>query len=175
MPQSKHKKTRQTNLARRAALPPHNSPDGRDRPEMAENGREMEIFALTFFALTFRQQSALPIVALSPTVAQASRDSGVAERTLRRWLEDPAFHDELDRYRQDSYNLARMQFQASLPDCFSYLAEIAGESDDPAIRIRAIRCMMTFGTKFSEIEEIGARIRDAQEAIEIYSDRSPQA
>ena len=170
MPQSKHKKTRQTNLARRAALPPRHSPDGRDRPDMAENGREMEISALTF-----RQQSALPIVALSPTVAQASRDSGVAERTLRRWLEDPAFHDELDRYRQDSYNLARMQFQASLPDCFSYLAEIAGESDDPAIRIRAIRCMMTFGTKFSEIEEISARMRDAQEAIEIYSDRSPQA
>ncbi len=58
------------------------------RLEMTGNGREIEISELTF-----RQQ--------------AARDTGVAERTLRRWLEDPSFREEFDRLRQESYDLAR--------------------------------------------------------------------
>ena len=41
------------------------------RPEMTGNGREIEISELTF-----RQQAALP------AIAQAVRDTGLAERTL---------------------------------------------------------------------------------------------
>ena len=65
---------------------------------MSANDRKIEISELTF-----RQQAALPAIAL----AQAARDTGVAERTLRRWLEDPSFRQELDRLRQESYDLAR--------------------------------------------------------------------
>ena len=72
------------------------------RPEMADNGREIEISELTF-----RQQVALPRIALARSLAQAARDTGVAERTLRRWLEDPSFREEFDRLRQESYDLAR--------------------------------------------------------------------
>ena len=65
------------------------------RPEMAASGREIEISKLTF-----RQQAALPRIALARSLAQAARDAGVSERTLRRWLQDPSF-------RQESYDLAR--------------------------------------------------------------------
>ncbi len=47
------------------------------RPEMTGNGREIEISKLTF-----RQQAALPRIALAQSLAQAARDTGVAERTL---------------------------------------------------------------------------------------------
>ena len=72
------------------------------RPEMTGNDREIEISELTF-----RQQVALSRIALARSLAQAARDTGVAERTLRRWLEDPSFRQELDRLRQESYDLAR--------------------------------------------------------------------
>ena len=72
------------------------------RPDMSANDREIEISELTF-----RQQAALPRIALARSLAQAARDTGVAERTLRRWLEDPSFRQELDRLRQESYDLAR--------------------------------------------------------------------
>ncbi len=72
------------------------------RPEMTGNGREIEISELTF-----RQQAALPTIAHARSLAQAARDTGVAERTLRRWLEDPSFREEFDRLRQESYDLAR--------------------------------------------------------------------
>ena len=84
------------------------------RPEMTGNDREIKISELTF-----RQQAALPRIALAQ--AQAARDAGVAESTLRRWLQDPSFRQEfdrlrqeldrlrqeLDRLRQESYDLAR--------------------------------------------------------------------
>ena len=47
------------------------------QPEMTGNGREIEISELSF-----RQQSALPRIALAQSLAQAARDTGVAERTL---------------------------------------------------------------------------------------------
>ena len=47
-------------------------------PDLSGFDREIEIFALTP-----RQQSILPVVALSPNIAQASRDSGDSELTLR--------------------------------------------------------------------------------------------
>ena len=47
------------------------------RPEMTGNGREIEISELTF-----RQQAALPRIAPAKSLAQAARDTGVAERIL---------------------------------------------------------------------------------------------
>ncbi len=64
------------------------------RPEMTGNDREIKISELTF-----RQQAALPRIALAQ--AQAARDAGVAESTLRRWLQDPSFRQEFDRLRQE--------------------------------------------------------------------------
>ncbi len=47
------------------------------RPEMTGNDREIEVSELTF-----RQQAALPAIALAQSLAQAARDTGVAGRTL---------------------------------------------------------------------------------------------
>ena len=161
------KRAPRTNLPKRS---PATLPADPDSPDMAGNGRDIEISALTF-----RQQSALPVVAVSRTLAQAAHDSGVAERTLRRWLQDPSFRDQLDRLRAESYDLARRQLQAAMPGCISFLAELAQEGNDPAIRLRAIRYMMTYGIKFSESDELSARLKNAEEAVELNRDRSPLA
>ena len=60
------------------------------RSPLSETGE-----AIDLSALTFRQQAALPIIACSPTIARAARASGVGESTLRRWLADPAFGDQV--------------------------------------------------------------------------------
>ncbi len=69
---------------------------------MSENEREVEKSNLTF-----HRQAALPIIAASPTISQATRTSGIGESALRRWLEDHHFRDELTRLSQESANLAR--------------------------------------------------------------------
>ena len=131
------------------------------RPDMSANGREIE-----FSELTFRQQAALPTIALARSLAQAARDTGVAERTLRRWLEDPSF-------RQESYDLARQQAQAAMPMCLSILADAALESPDPALRVRAARYLLSYGVKFVEADNLRERLNAVEDAFHSAKTASP--
>ena len=106
-----------------------------------------------------------PTLAVSRSIAQAARDSGVAESTLRRWLAEPSFREELDHIRQESYDLARSQAQAVLPACLSVVAETALESQDPALRFRAARFLISYSTKLTEIDQLRADLKDLDEAV----------
>ena len=115
MPKSRKRKTRSLPARPEPAEGPSSSrkpspalPTLPQPAEIAENDRKIEISALAF-----RQQAALPIIALAPSIAQAARDSGIAESTLRCWLQDPGFREELTKLRQESAELARQEFQAS--------------------------------------------------------------
>ena len=138
------------------------------RPDMSANDREIEISELPF-----RQQAALPTIALARSLAQAARDTGVAERTLRRWLEDPSFRQELDRLRQESYDLARQQAQAAMPMCLSILADAALESPDPALRLRAARYLLSYGVKFVEADNLRERLNAVEDAFHSAKTASP--
>ena len=78
--------------------PPPNSPK---REEMVGNGRGSKSSSLSR-----RQQSALPVIAATPTMAQAARSSGIGESALYRWLEDPHFRNELTRRHHAARNSA---------------------------------------------------------------------
>ena len=138
--------------------PPHN-PSDLEQAEMTGNDGDFEMSALTF-----RQKTALPAIALSPTLTQAARDSGVSESTLRRWLHNPAFRRQLDNYHQESARLARQQAQALLPRCISVLAD-AMDSSDIALRLRAARYAMSFALQLSEVQTLKASLEKLEEAI----------
>ena len=168
-----------------------NPPTNPERPEMAANGREIEFSEPTsdgqtqrpdmsandreieISELPFRQQAALPGIALARSLAQAARASGVAERTLRRWLEDPSFRQELDRLRQESYDLARQQAQAAMPMCLSILADAALEIPDPALRVRAARYLLSYGVKFVEADNLRERLNAVEDAFHYAKTASP--
>ena len=86
---------------------PARSQIGQPPPKSAEmNGNEWNS---KISDLTFRQQSALPSVVVASSIAGAARKTGVAESTLRRWLEEPAFREELDRRQAKPSQLYRMK------------------------------------------------------------------
>ncbi len=111
--------------------------------------------------LTFRQQAALPVIAFSPSIAQAARDSGIGESTLRRWLADPAFSQHLDRMRLDTAQLARQEILGLMPLCASVFAD-AMRSPDPSLRLRAARYALSFIIRVSELEKLNADIQDLE-------------
>ena len=152
MSESKHRKT-----LPRSAPQPH---DPQEPPDLSGNDCQIEVSQLPP-----RQQAALPIVAVSPSIAQAARQSGVSERTLRRWLDDPAFRQQLSQLHQEAYDLARRQLQALVPHCISIMAAEAVENPDPALRIRAARYLMSYAVKFNEIEKLADDLRDLRAAL----------
>ena len=109
--------------------------------------------------------SVQPVVALSPSIAQASRDTGVSERTLRRWLDDPAFREQLSQLHHESYDLARRQLQALVPHLVSVLAKEAIENPDPSIRIRAARYAMNYAVRFHDVDNLTDDLRDLRAAL----------
>ena len=123
--------------------------------------------------LSRRQQSALPAIVAAPSIAEAARRSGIAESTLRRWLEEPGYRNELDRLRKEAYDLAVKQVQALVPECLSIFAKVAAESTDPALRMRAARYLLSYGVKFKEIDELQQKVRSLEQAQEVDKATKP--
>ena len=128
---------------------PSDSADLAQCPEMSANVRDSEISGLS--GLTLRQQAVLPVMVNSPSLAEGARLSGVSERTLRRWLDDDAFRDELARRRQESADLACQALQGVLLRSVSVLAESL-EDPDKSVRLRAARYAMSFAATIRRLE-----------------------
>ena len=131
--------------------------------EMSETEREIEKSDLTF-----RQHSALPVIAASPTIAEAARSSGIGESTLRRWLEDDHFREELTRLRQESAHLARQELQGLMLRSVSVLTE-AMDHPDMAIRLRAARYALAFAVQFCEAEKLKSDIQALEDALPLWA------
>ncbi len=126
------------------------------RSPLSETGEVTDLSALTF-----RQRAALPIIACSPTIAWAARASGVGESTLRRWLADPAFGEQVACLRRESAQLARQELHDLMPLCASVFAD-AMQDPDPALRLRAARYALSFIIRISEVEKLDADVQDLE-------------
>ena len=126
-----------------------------ETPDLSGNDRKYEISGLSP-----RQIAVLPIVALSPSIAEAARQSGVSERTLRRWVDEPAFSQQLYQLHSQSYDLARNQLMGLVPHFISVFAREAIENPNSVIRIRAADLGMYYALKLSEIEKISQQLDD---------------
>ena len=165
-----HKMTNRTRIPKRPGEPAHNSAGN---PESSEtSGTEGEN---DDSELTFRQQALLPAIALSNSIAEAARDSGIPESTLRRWLEDPSFKEELARVRQESHSIARHQIQTAMPLGISVIVELAIKDPDSALRLRAARCLVDYGLKLGDVDNISDELQDLREAARATQDEPPLA
>ena len=149
------------------ALADRESDSGAECPDLSGNGRRIENFKLSP-----RQQAVLPVIASTPSLAQAARISGFSERTLRRWLADDDFRGELTRLRQESAELARLELQGLMLRSVSVLSE-AMDDPDKAIRLRAARYAMSFAVRASETEKLKKEIQDLEDAIALGNAQHP--
>ena len=174
MPASKHRKHRSpktaSSPAKTIADAPKTPPAASVQPhgpapavpalaEMSGNEREID-----FSALSPKQQAALPIVASFPTIVQAARAANVGESTLRRWLTDPAFSRCLAELRRQSANITRQKLLALTPLCISVLAD-AMQDPDPAIRLRAVNCTLSFNLRATELENLRSDLNTLETAV----------
>ena len=129
------------------------------REEMGENERGSKTSSLSR-----RQQSALPVIAATPTLSQAARSSGIGESTLYRWLEDPGFREELIRLRQEAADLAKRELQGVMLRSVTVISD-ALEDPEIAIRLRAARYGMSFAVQISEVEKLRADLQAVEDGL----------
>ena len=161
---AKTKKARKSQPApklSKTAANPEQAPHSLVRQEMAENDME-----LLFFRLTRRQQAALPIVAVAPTIAQAATDSGVSQRTLYRWFKDPDFRDAVSNFLHECSNLGLQHIQAQTLMAASVFADVM-QGPDQALRLRAARYSGSLALRIQETEQIASDLKDIKEALDL--------
>jgi hypothetical protein len=117
-------------------------------------------------SLSFRQQAALPIIASSLSLAEAARNSGIGLSTLRRWLNNPEFCEQLALLRRDASLLAIQKLQAMVPRSISVIAEVL-DNADPALRLRAARCVMDYFIQLNQEYVLRAEIQELKESLDL--------
>ena len=115
-------------------------------------------------SLSPRQLSALPVVALSPSLAQAAQAAGVGRSTLSRWMHDPAFRSEIVRVRQEAAELARQELQGMMLRAASVINN-ALDDPDPSIRLRASRYALTYANAVTQVQQLNTQLEELLAAL----------
>ena len=113
--------------------------------------------------MTPRQQKALAALLTSPSKAAAAKAAGIAPRTLRDYLADPAFRDAFGNMVED----ATRQAQQAISPALSTLREIVEDREEDAqARISAARAILSHGLKLIETTDILNRLQELETAME---------
>ena len=117
-------------------------------------------------ALSPRQQSALSVVAFSPSLNQAATNSGIGKTTLRRWMNDPAFRDEVIRTRREAAELASHEIRGMTLRAVSVI-NMAMDHPDPVISLRAARYALSFGGRNMDVQMLATELDDLKSSLNL--------
>jgi len=109
------------------------------------------------FVLSRNQRRALGALLENRTIALAAEASGLTERTLRRYLDDPAFKAELSRHESAAIDEAGRMFIRGLPVAQKTLWDLMTKGRTESIRLRASIAWATLHNQFRDFD-IDARL-----------------
>lgn len=116
--------------------------------------------------LTPRQEAAISALLSQPTIEKAAAAAGVGERTLYRWLREPAFRSAYHQARREQFAHAVSLSQRYAPASVNGLARIAADPSAPhSARVSAHVAVLRFARESIELDELAARV-EALEAAE---------
>lgn len=126
---------------------------------MAGNGSAADI-------LTHRQQAAVRALLACKSVAEAAQRAGVGERTLYRWLADPAFRAALSAAEGDLLDAATRRLlglQEGAIEVFE--AVLKDASAAPSARLRAAQAVLDHLLKLRELRDVEQRLTALEQAV----------
>jgi len=117
--------------------------------------------------MTPKQQKALLALLTQPTKAKAAEAAGIAPKTLRTYLADPAFQAEYKKAFSGVVEDAVRLSQQSLSPALATLREIVEDSGlDAQPRIAAARSILEYSLKMTEQLDILDRLDELEKLAE---------
>ena len=115
--------------------------------------------------LNDRQQRGLQALLAEPTITRAAEAAGIGERTLRRWLAEPAFRAAVNAARRESFGQAIGLTQKYAPVAVATLVKVMQEaSGGPSAKVSAAATMLKFGREGIELDDLAARVEALEQA-----------
>lgn len=110
--------------------------------------------------LSQKQKSVLASLLGGLSVAQASKNAGVTDRTVYRWLSDPSFQAELRRREQEVVERTTRRLLALAETALDGLQLVLEEpgSRGAGVRLRAVQVSLEQFLKFRDVFDIEERL-----------------
>ena len=110
-------------------------------------------------ALSPKQEEAISALLEHPTQARAAQAVGISEKTLRRWLDRPAFAAAYRRARREAFGQALGLVQRCAPMAVNALAKIVTDPAAPVpSRVAAASALLRFGREALELDDLAVRV-----------------
>jgi hypothetical protein len=117
--------------------------------------------------LTPKQEQAIVALLNEPTVTRAAKSLGVNDRTLYRWMDEPAFSRAYRKARREAFGQAIALTQRYAPAAVHTLATIMSDEKAPhTARVNAATAILRFTRESIELDDLAARV----EALEREAD-----
>ena len=128
---------------------------------MTQNGRKIK-------KITPRQRIALSHLTAAPSTSEAARQSGISARTIRRWLQDDDFRQELDHLREEAGELAAVQLQGLMLQSVIVIAE-AMKDPSVSVRLHAARTALSYGVRLGQLEKFQQQLEAVEDALPLWA------
>ena len=128
------------------------------RQEMAQNGKQK----------TKNEPALIVALARGETVTDACRQSGVAERTAHRRLEDTEFVRQVRTCRSQMLDCAVGNLSFAASEAVGTLRSLL-TAESETVRLGAARAILDHVTKLRETQELEERIVALEEKLPTYS------
>lgn len=116
--------------------------------------------------LSPRQQRALQALLEAPDKRTAARLANIGERTLRTYLNDPAFTAELQRFQAEQIADAAQRGRQSMTGAMDALRSVMDdESQNGQTRVQAARSILEYSLKLDERENILKRLDELERSL----------
>jgi hypothetical protein len=115
----------------------------------------------TIKALTDKQLAVIPLIIIHGDIEKACKEADISKGSYYKWLEIPAFRNELETQRDRVYKDSLWQLKSLVNKSINVFSELI-ESGDDNTRYKVANSVLDKITKVIEFQEIEKRL----EAIE---------
>jgi hypothetical protein len=112
-----------------------------------------------------RREAAALSLAAGQSVAAAARAVGKNERTLRRWLAEPAFLECVQEARRQLFELTLAKLAAGGAEAVDTLLVLMRDGP-PAVRLAAARTILESTNRWREAVELGTELVELRQQVE---------
>ena len=114
-----------------------------------------------------KQEEAIAALLSQRSIEDAARVVGVAEKTLRRWMQEPQFKAHYLQARREGVSQAVARLQQATGAAAAVALKLLTDPNVPAaVRLRAAEFVFDRSSKGIELEDIEARVAELERATE---------
>ena len=144
---------------------PGTSGVGREQSDPASEGQAAQHEPASQTELSLPQQKLLSALLSAPDIQTAAKIAGVGRTTVHRWMQQPAFRDELERRRDAAFCEALATVKTHAVQAVTELAGLLSAKDD---RLRRLVCndLLAHAMRIRQLEDFERRLAALEKQFE---------